>query len=388
MKLWQKQHHLKARQQLHSGELESPISVATLIWAVMFCLLALGLVAVYSASTFKAGVTYNDPYFFVKKHSIFVAVAVGVTLFFSQLPRSFIKVMALPSTIFVAALMLFSLFSPLAETAGGATRWLDLGFVRFQPSELIKVCLPLCCAYMFSRPQQNALVTKTLLITGYFVTILMLQPDFGTSSLLLGYTFAGLFLAGVSWRILLVLTSSGLTFAVLAIATSEYRMRRVLSFLDPWSQPDTNGFQIIQSYLGINAGGILGLGIGESKQKLLFLPAPHTDFILSVVGEEMGLLGIITLILLFFSLFFCGIETARRCRDSFDKHLGIGVTLIITLQAIFNIAVVLGMLPTKGISLPFISSGATALVVFAALVGLLINLATPNKNISENQSGS
>jgi cell division protein FtsW len=216
---------------------------------------------------------------------------------------------------------------------------------------------------------------------------MMLQPDFGSTVLLVLVTFLMLFIAGLSPTLIGGSFLAGILALVAAVAAAPYRMKRLLSFLDPWSVVSGGGFQIIQSYVGFQNGGLFGLGLGESKQKLFFLPEAHTDFILSVIGEELGVLGVFLVCGLYFFLSWLGFQIAKKQDNKFHALLAYGFTCLISLQAALNMAVVMGMLPTKGIPLPFISNGASSLIVFLVVIGILARLdANANKNSSSSHS--
>jgi cell division protein FtsW len=260
---------------------------------------------------------------------------------------------------------------------GGATRWLNLPFIRFQTSEIAKIALILFLAKNLSRQNfrigsfWGGLFPNILFFTVY-AGFLMLQPDFGTTALLGVITFAMLIVSGLAGRYIIGSAVAALGLVVTAILMAPYRMKRILAFLDPWDQIKEGGFQIIQSYLAFQNGGLLGTGLGESKQKLFFLPEAHTDFILSVIGEELGFLGVSLVIFTYLVLTFAAFKVTRNQSDPFFKYLCFGLTLLISLQAILNMGVVTGLLPTKGIPLPFISNGSSSLLAFMSIICILL----------------
>ncbi|HSB30251.1 MAG TPA: putative lipid II flippase FtsW, partial [Candidatus Sulfobium mesophilum] len=298
---------------------------------------------------------------------------------------------------FSSALLIFSfvllclVFLPhIGVTAGGARRWIRLWPTTFQPSELVKLAMVVFLARYMSSPGYNtekfASFMKPVLIMAVFQLVFLKQPDFGSTMSLAFLTFAMLFISGMRLRYI----ASVLILAVPVIyklAMEPYRLRRITSFLDPWRDPLGNGFQLVQSFISLGSGGLTGLGLGESKQKLSFLPASHTDFIFCLVGEELGLVGALVLISLFIFLFAKGISIAGRSKDRFVSYLAYGLTLMITLQALINFAVVTGLVPTKGLPLPFLSYGGSALLVNMAAIGLLLKISKgeEEKNVDENR---
>ena len=319
----------------------------------------------------------DDPYYFLRKQSTVSIFGVGMFFFSRKIPCEWLKKLPLP--LFIIALILLSLILiPQAYVkVGGATRWLNLPFVRFQTSEVAKIALILFLAKNLARKTHNVNnfwtgILPNISFFALFGFFLMLQPDFGTTALLGTITFAMLIVAGLAGKY--IIGSAVLAFSLLAtaVAIAPYRMRRILAFLDPWEQVKDGGFQIIQSYLAFQNGGMFGTGLGESKQKLFFLPEAHTDFIFSVIAEELGFVGLSLVIATYLVLTFCAFKITRNQSDCFYKYLCFGLSLLISLQAILNMGVVTGLLPTKGIPLPFISNGSSSLLAFISIVCILL----------------
>jgi cell division protein FtsW len=272
------------------------------------------------------------------------------------------------------------LFIPgIGVCLGGATRWLRFGPVTVQPSECAKLGIIIYLSYFLSKKRENIQkfslgFLPPFIITGTLSFLLLCQPDFGTAFLLMTMLFILLFVAGARlWQLILsliLLVPSGM----LLIVNSPYRLKRFLAFRDPWKDPTGSGFQIIQSYNAFGSGGLFGLGLGDGRQKLFYLPEAHTDFIFSVVGEELGLLGVMAIIVLFIVVVFCGISIAMRARDLFGAFLAVGLISLIGVQALLNMGVVMGLLPTKGSTLPFISYGGSSLAVSLVGIGILLNI--------------
>ena len=285
------------------------------------------------------------------------------------------RAVVLGSLLGVTALLMLALVTP----SGPVHRWISLGFFSFQPSELAKPVLVLfLAAFLDARAGEVNDLRRTLLpagiVTGTFCLLIYMQPDLGTAVSLCLIAAVMLFLAGLHLRYLLAGTALGFVGVVVLIFQASYRVRRLMTFLNPSEDPLGAGFQIRQSLLSFGSGGIQGLNLGEGRQKLFFLPEPHTDFILSVIGEELGLIGTSAVLLLFALLLWRGCRAALRAPDRFGYLLGMGLTLFLVIQAALNMGMVLGMLPTKGLPLPFLSYGGSSLMVCLLSVGVLLNL--------------
>ncbi|RLA93717.1 MAG: putative lipid II flippase FtsW [Deltaproteobacteria bacterium] len=263
-------------------------------------------------------------------------------------------------------------------------RWIRFGPISVQPSECAKLGLIIYLSFFLSRKLKNVKNFSTgflppFIVTGILSLLVLLQPDYGTSFLLIAILFISLFVAGA--RILHLLLSLLLLvpLGLFLILNCPYRLKRLLAFFDPWSDPTDSGFQIIQSYLAFGSGGLFGLGLGNGRQKLFYLPEAHTDFILSVVGEELGFVGVIIIITLFFIVIFCGIKISFRARDLFGSFLALGLVSLVGLEALINMGAVMGLLPTKGTTLPFISYGGSSLIVSLTAIGILLNISSQSR---------
>ncbi len=353
--------------------------LAFLLICAALMLTAVGIIEIYAASATRAMEQFNDPYLFLRKHVLVAALCVPLVFFLLALPLKYLALVTLP--LFLLTLVALSLlFVPaLAIKSGLATRWVSIFGFNFQPAELARLAVIFYLARNLSRPtcnlQQARYLWQSLLPPAIICTLIMLQPDFGTVFLLITTCCAMLFVAGLSRRYLALFSGALVVFAATATVLAPYRFKRLVSFLDPWSQVSEGGFQIIQSYLAFQNGGVFGAGLGESKQKLFFLPEAHTDFILSVVGEELGLLGVFFVWSLFFYVCYLGFKIAALMKNQFHKFLAFGFSFLITSQALLNMGVVTGLLPTKGLPLPFVSSGSSALLIFFIAIGILARLA-------------
>ena len=350
----------------------------SLIIAVSF-LTGLGLIAIYAASSMKGYHQFGDPFLFFRKQAFGTIVGALAIAVIALVPFKWIERATLPALLATIVFLALIFVPGMYAKAGGATRWLNLAGFSFQPSELAKISLVMFLAKNLSRPATNlnrfwSGLMPNVAVYGIVAILLMVQPDFGSTVLLGCVTMAMLFTAGMPMRWLAVTGAVALSGIVAAVAVAPYRMARLMSFLDPWSQVKSGGFQIIQSYLAFQNGGLLGVGLGESRQKLFFLPEAHTDFILSVIGEEMGLLGVLLVCALFCFVTWSGFAIAHAQTQSYRRFLAFGLTSLIAFQSMINMGVTMGILPTKGIPLPFISSGTTSLMAFLVVAALLAKL--------------
>lgn len=358
---------------------EKLASAGQLLVATTLLLVMTGLIMVYAASALKGEQQFNDAFIFIRKQGA-VALAGFMMMFaVAKVPMKFIERMALP-LLFLALSLLALIFVPgVYKSGGGAARWISLGGFRFQTSECAKLALVFFLAKNLSRKDFDinslkAGVLPNLAVFGCFALFMMKQPDFGSTVLMGLVLFGMLFVAGLDFRFIIGAVMLAITGIVSAIAVAPYRLARLTSFLDPWAEIKRGGFQIIQSYLAFQNGGFLGLGLGESRQKLFFLPEAHTDFILAVLAEELGFLGVTFLCLSFAYYCFLGFRIAFLQSRPFQMYLAFGLTSMIGFQGAINMGVAMGLLPTKGIPLPFISSGASSLLMSLVTTALLWRL--------------
>ncbi len=355
---------------------------------LLFSVLALtvmGVIMVYSSTALmslsqgKRLITAQGDYqfFFLKRHIMTLAISVTAMLIFYRLTPRHMKAIAIPLLV-IAVLMLLAVFIPgVGLKINGARRWLKLWPSTFQPSEFAKFAMVFFLAKYLAETEDAREKFKTFIIPiavmGVIQLILLRQPDFGSAFTLGVITVSVLFIAGTPVRYLLLFVVAAVPVLV-ALLMEPYRLKRLLIFIDPWKDPYGSGFQLVQSFIALGSGGLKGVGLGAGRQKLSFLPEINTDFIFSLIGEELGLIGV-SLVLLFFALFFVrGIRIAGRARSPFSFYLSMGLVLMITLQALINVAVVTGLVPTKGLPLPFISYGGSALLVSYMSVGILLRL--------------
>jgi len=342
-------------------------------------LIVIGLIFIYSSSSIFALERFGSASYFVKKQCIGLMLGIIALLIARFIPLDLIK--HLSPWLFLGSLMLTSctLLSRFSQNIHGSSRWLNIGGFGFQPSELIKVSFVLYLAYFLSKRLNRASsfihnFLPFLCILGVTSGILLLQPDFGLTVTLTLTGCAMLFVADFQTRNLLYTLLALIPIAGTLIFLKAYRLKRILTFLNPWADPQGAGFQIIQSLIAIGSGRYTGLGISHSKQKFFYLPMQHTDFIFSIIAEETGFLGSCFLILLLIIMLFVGYRIAWRMTDPFCVFATFGFVTLMSLQSIINLTVTTGLAPTKGIGLPFVSYGNTALICHLMMVGLIMNM--------------
>ncbi|HLB04668.1 MAG TPA: putative lipid II flippase FtsW [Gaiellaceae bacterium] len=355
-----------------------------LLTLVTLGLVAFGLVMVYSATSAAAALGNGDSMAFLERQAAYALIGIVVMAAASRFDYHRLRYLALP--LLLVALGLCAAVLVASPAVNGAHRWFVVGPASFQPSELAKLALGLFAAVYLARRQPprtfGALMRPLGLVTALFGGLILLEPDLGTTISLSVMLLAVLLVAGVPLRLLTAASILALGVGFVAIWAEPYRRARVFSFLDPWSDAQNSGFQIIQAMIGIGSGGFTGVGLGEGPQKALYLPEAHTDMIFAVVGEELGLLGSVLVIGAFAAFGYAGFRIALRCRDPFGKLLAAGLTALVCGQAAINLAAVLGIAPLTGIPLPFVSYGGSSLIVLLAGVGILLNIAV-NERVVE-----
>lgn len=345
-----------------------------------FSLMGIGLVLVYSASFIFATENYDDGLFFFKRQTLFVGIALFVMWFASRVNVNLIR-KSFWILYGVCITLLLATFIPgLAHKAGGATRWIALpGGFHLEPGEITKMMSALIFSWLLTRERKKdepwyKNILLSVVLVGLPVLLLLKQPDFGSSVLffLIGLTL--LFCFGLPWAYLISALIVSMPLFYILVMRVDYRKKRMLAFLNPWEDPSNSGFQVIQSLLSFNSGGFWGTGLGKGQSKLYFLPEAHTDFILAVLGEETGFLGFLLVTVLFIWLVMRGLQIALLSSDPFAKRLAVGLSAMIGFQAVINIGVVTGLLPTKGLTMPFLSYGGSSLVVVSCACGVLISI--------------
>ncbi len=358
-----------------------------ILFIIILILLAMGIIMVLSASSPQALAEDGDSYSYVRKQVIFAIIGIVAMLVISKIDykiyAKFAKVAYIGSVVILASVRF------LGSSSKGAVRWLDLGFVRFQPSEIAKIALIVFYAAWLTKNKdklkdfKKGFVAPLLFIVPIALILLFLQNHLSATIIIVVVISIMMLMAGTKLKyflisgIILALVGGSALFTYIKVKDSEdanFRLARITTFLDPWSDAKGDGWQIIQSLYAIGSGGLFGAGLGESKQKFLYIPEPHNDFIFSVLAEELGFIGCIVVIILFAVLIWRGLLVAIRAKDMFGSLLAVGITSLVGLQAILNIAVVTSSMPNTGIPLPFFSYGGTALVILLSSMGILLNI--------------
>ncbi len=343
-------------------------------------LVGIGLVMIYSASCELALKNYQNEYYFFQKQAYYAAVGICIMLICRYFPYRLYRYFTHALLILAVSMLVLVLVPGIGHSAGGARRWFNFGVFYFQPVEFAKFAVVLYLAYSLAKRQDNVErfyegFLRHVILLGVLSVLILLQPDFGSIAILWMLAWGMMFAGRVR---LMYLVSSALIVilpaAVYLMFSSGYRVKRLITFLDPWQDPLNSGYQIIHSLMAFGSGGLFGKGFGQGYQKLFYLPTPHTDFIFSVIGEEGGLVWVLFVILLFLVILWRGICIAKEERDCFGSLLALGLTLSIGIQAIVNMGVCLSLLPTKGLTLPFLSYGGTALAINMAFIGILMNI--------------
>jgi cell division protein FtsW len=383
MTLWERiAAHLSSRKRDLPGELgeriASPKGPDLPLVAAVMALTGFGIVMVFSAGAVFAARTYGDWTYFLKREAIYAGAGLAAFWLGMRLDYSVYRKVTYP-LLFVSVLLLVAVLK-LGPAINGAVRWFRLGPLSFQPSELAKFSLALYLAVLLARKAEKVRdfsmgFLPPLLMTGVFLGLLLKQPDLGTA-VIIGVTALGLmFVAGTrtSYILISVLAAAPIGWKIF-ITGESWRMKRILAYLYPWQYRRDIGYQLYESLISVGSGGVWGQGLGQGHQKLFFLPEAHTDFILAVVGEELGLCGVVAVLATFALLVWRGLRASMRARDPYGCYLAFGITCLFGLQAVVNMCVVLGLLPTKGLPLPFVSYGGTALVMSLFMAGVLANI--------------
>lgn len=340
-------------------------------------LLCFGLVMVYSASSVMALKRYGDSAYFLKRQLVWAAGGLVAMFLVWKMDYKKLRAVSLPLLVVCFFLLVLALVGP---EVNGARRWIRFAGLSVQPSEFTKPVLFVFVAASLARRADKlgdfwSGLGPYLILAGTFILLVVLEPDLGTAALITAVVFTMMFVAGARPGHLLGLCLAAVPILYIQLFRVGFRKHRLSSFIDPWSDPLGAGFQVIQSFLAFGGGGLTGLGLGESRQKLLFLPEPHNDFIFSVIGEEFGFVGAVAVALLFVLFTLSGLRLALRCRDGFGGMLAFGLTLMIGLQALINMGVATGLFPNKGMPLPFISAGGSSVFVALLSVGIILSIA-------------
>lgn len=356
------------------GKVDNILLMVTLI------LLLIGAVMIYSSTSVVTPLAAKKnitPFYYFKRHLFTMMVGLFFMFLAYRLDPELLGRLSIPLLIFSFLLLLAVFIPKVGLTVGGARRWIRLWPSTFQPSELVKLAMVIFLARYVSMPyfRKDSFISFLIpvIVMAVFQVVFLIQPDFGATINLGILTITILILAGTRLRYVISLAALAIP-VVIKLAMQPYRLKRILAFLDPWSDPQGSGFQLIQSLIALGSGGFTGVGLGDGKQKLSFLPEIHTDFIFSLIGEELGFIGTVVVISMFIIIFIRGISISGRASTGFGYYLSYGLTIMIVLQALINFAVTTGVVPTKGLPLPFISYGGSSLLVNMVAIGILLNI--------------
>ncbi|MFZ5448376.1 MAG: putative lipid II flippase FtsW [Thermodesulfobacteriota bacterium] len=356
-----------------------PVHYDQTLQITAFSLLALGMAMIFISSTLMAQAQYSDAYYFIKRQGVYAILGLGALFLGRSIDYHNYKRWVYP-ILLISLVSLILVFAPvIGGKVRGAARWLRLGPLTLQPSEFAKLAVVLFMAHSLARKQEKMKYFAIgflphMIVSGLFIALILKEPDFGTSVTLLAIVFTMLFVGGTRLTHILLALSACIPLGILMVLRDPKKFARVMSFMDPWKHGQDVGYQLKQGLLAIGSGGLWGLGPGKSRAKLFYLPDCHTDFILAIFSEEMGFLGFL-LVLALFAIVICrGIRLSLKAPDAFGSYLALGLTLMIGLPALINMGVVSGILPTKGLSLPFLSYGGSGLLVNLLAVGILLNI--------------
>ena len=349
------------------------------IAGIVIFLISIGLVMIYSSSGVYALKEMGEATYFLNRHLMFLCVGVIATFCVMSIDYRDLRKIAKPLLVITVVLLILVLIPHIGKSTYGARRWFRLGPINFQPSELAKLSMLIYAADFLARKKSKVSqfwdgFLPLVLVLGVISILIVKQPDLGNTVLIASVVLVMMFIAGANTIHIASLALLSLPVLYYLIARVPYRLKRIIAFLDPWQDSQGIGFQLSQSQIALGSGGILGVGLGHSVQKLFYLPAAHTDFILSIVGEEFGLLGTLVVVALFAAFMWQGERIVKRTTDPFGYYLGVGIVTMLGLQAVVNIGVSIGAFPTKGLPLPFISYGGSALIFNLMAVGLLLNI--------------
>lgn len=360
------------------NENKSPDIILLLVTLI---LVTVGTAMIYSSSSIIALERFKDGQYFLKKQILFVFLGLISMVLMTKIPYTQLRKWAYPGMLLSLLLLAILLIPNVGIKHGGATRWLNMGVFSFQVTEMVKISMVVFLSHLLARKAHQLKkfskgVLVPLVVASVAILLIILEPDFGTAVIIATILLIMLCIAGSRITHILLLMSAFISVGVLLILYKGYRVARLTAFLDPWKDASNTGFQIIQSLLSFGSGGTFGVGIGDGMQKLFYLPEPHTDFILSILAEESGFIGVTIVIVMFAIFAFRGFMIALKAPDLFGTLLAVGLTMVIALESFINIAGVMGIIPLKGLVLPFLSYGGTAFIMSMTAVGILLNIST------------
>ena len=350
----------------------------SVVFYTTMTLVFIGIIMVFSASYIQAAFKHHDAFYFLKRNVIYAVLGFVGMMIMSRIEYTFWKKNATKIGI-IAVVLLVLVLTPLGIEANGAKRWLGVGGATIQPAEIAKFACILITAKLIEKRYDNIKsltkgVLPLLIVPGTFFILIMGQPNMSTAGTIILVTFVMLFVAGMNMKFVYTMIALGIAAFAGLVLSAPYRLDRVTSFLDPFKDPLGSGYQVIQSLYAIGSGGLFGLGLGKSKQKYFYIPEPQNDFIFAIIGEELGLIGCIVVMMLFLILVYRCIRIALKCSDIFSCMVVIGIGAQIGIQAALNIAVATSSMPATGVALPFISMGGTSLTILMGAVGIVLNI--------------
>ena len=354
-----------------------------ILFIAVILLAGFGLLMIYSSSSIWATYKFHDAFKFLKAQGLFFLIGIFLMLVVSKIDYNFYKEKSNLIILSCLVLLILVLIPGIGTVRNGSRSWFGLGGFGIQPSEFAKVGLIIFVAkYLANNQKEIRDIKKGVLpiiaVILLFFALIMLEPDFGTGMVIVLTLVSILFISGVKLSFFIKIGCAGLLGIVALIIVAPYRMARIVSFLNPWSDPLGSGFQIIQSLYAIGPGGLLGMGFGNSIQKHFYLPEPQTDFIFSIISEEFGFLGVLIVCTFFFIIFYRCLKISMKCQDLFGKYLAFGLSFGILIQAILNLCVVIGLIPVTGVTLPFLSYGGSSLLVSMLSIGIILNISRNN----------
>jgi len=354
-------------------------TISSLLIIVMI-LMAIGIIMIYSASAIYANDRMHDSLYFLKRHLVYLLAGLFMMILAMAVDIQTLRRLAKPIMAFSIILLILVLIPHIGRETAGARRWFKMGPLNFQPSEFVKIAIFIYLADLLARKEK---VVKSFLrgylppmiVLGFVLGLVLLEPDLGTAIAISVVGVIMLFVSGAKPLYIFASLLASMPALYVLLFRVPYRRKRMMIFLDPWSDKRGAGFQIIQSFIALGSGGLFGVGLGQSRQKLFYLPASHTDFIFSIIGEELGFIGAAIVVVLFILFVWEGMKITFAAAGRFEKLLSMSLVCLIALEAVINIGVTAGVLPTKGLPLPFISYGGTSLMFHLTAVGLLLNIA-------------
>ena len=359
------------------------LDIPLIITVFLICIY--GIVMIYSASSVWAEYKFNDKFHYVLMQSIFFIIGIILMIIVSKVPyKYYLKKSNL--ILFICFILLILVLVPgIGSVRNGSRSWFGVAGLGIQPSEFMKLALIIFTSkYIYNNPKDMRNVKKgafpILIVTMLSFFLIMLQPDFGTGTILVMTIVAMLFISGVDFSFFIKIGMLGMVGVCVLIVIAPYRMERIVSFLNPWSDPLGTGFQAIQSLYAIGPGGLFGMGFGNSIQKHFYLPEPQTDFIFSVISEELGIIGIISVSFLFLVIILRSIKISIKAQDNFSKFLTFGIIFQLSFQTLLNLAVVVGLVPVTGVTLPFFSYGGSSLIITLISIGIILNISRYREN--------